>query len=371
MGGQAMTVALGAVCLVAGALFADADINLDLFLQPWSFLEQGNGNFEIGLHRAQTALRAEEKSGAIKTAGKLRINFSESSIQEAIENAWVSLTFKPYLRFKAGKFKIPFGANNLVAAPRMPTVYNSFTTSHLKSDLYVAGYRSGAMVYGDITPIAHFSVGTFEYPLHNLPGTETSDLFRLPVARIGMQPCRGVGIDYMVAAPELARVSNNGGFSSLRLVLHDIAVTYDNLRWYRGSLEYFLGVDTTDVPEVQMLYDGYRNNVAYSIYSAHTVTLPFFRLGDLRLTTAAEFLNGLDRMYEQFVYRPFYYAFTQDIQLLLGKGVIMECSYDMRFNERLHGFKYQRIAAQIHFGASGVVKTSKRKSRLERDELED
>ncbi|MBN1131283.1 MAG: hypothetical protein JXA71_20010 [Chitinispirillaceae bacterium] len=373
---RTMTMAAGALCVAAIALNAETDINLDLFLQPWSRLDQNNafyadGHFQIGLHRAETALRAEKKIGPFDAAGKLRIDMAENTVQEALQNAWVALTFKPYLKFKAGKFKIPFGANNLIAPSRLPTVFNSFTVDNLKYELGVAGFRSGAMVYGDINPAVHFAFGTFEYPLHDLPGTGERDLFRQPVARVGWQPGPMVGFDYMVTAPELARVRSNGTVISRRLLLHDIAVTVDYSRWYRGSLEWFIGVDTADAPLVQLIYGGYQSNVAYSLYTAHTVTVPLPRKRMLRLTTAGEFLNGLDYRYEQYVLRAFYYALTQDVQLHLGSGVVMELSYDMRLDERLHGFKYQRVAAQIHFGTTGRIKTARKPARTGRDELED
>jgi hypothetical protein len=355
---QSRVAALPFFFLFTCGLMAEPDYTYSFFLQPWSRVEQNdawyaNGLFEIGLHRAAAAVRTNRKAGPINVTGQLRFDMAESNVQNALHNAWVALEFKPYLKFKAGKFKVPFGASSLIAPSRFPTLYESFTAFHCKYNLYVAGYRSGAMLYGDITPFAGFAAGTFEYPLDQVSGASASDLYRLPIARLRLHPFSEARVEYMFAAPEMRRYGGKEGIYSRRFFLHDVALTVEHGGWYRGFLEFFSGVDTAAVKNMQEVWEGYGDNVAYSVYSAHTFTLALpWDLG-LRLTTAGEFLNGLNYIFEQFSYRPFYYVATQDVQLVLGKGVVMELSYDMRVNERLHGFKYQRIAAQISFFSSG------------------
>ena len=368
----ALTVIFFLVC----GLMAEPDCTYSLFLQPWSRVEQNdawyaNGKFEIGLRRAAGALRAQQMAGPIRVTGQVRFDMAESSVQGALYNAWVACEFKPYLRFKAGKFRIPFGGSTLVAPSRLPTIYESFTAEHLQYNLLVAGYRSGAAIYGELSGLADFAVGTFEYPLHRLSGTRTSDLYRLPVGRLSLHPFPVARIEYMVAAPQMACYGGRDGINSRRFLLHDIAMTVEHGGWYRGFLEFFSGVDTSEVKLMQDLWEGYGDNVAYSIYSSHTVTVALPWNLKARLTTAGEFLNGLNYIFEQFSYRPFYYVATQDVQFVLGKGIVMEASYDMRVNERLHGFKQQRIAAQISFFSSGRLMAGGRQGQGEYEDLDD
>lgn len=360
MNHRTIVVALSVFCFSVCGLEDKPDVTSSLFLQPWSMLEQNdawyaNGIFDIGLHRAAAALRAEQMMGPVGVTGQLRFDMADSNIRNALQNAWVACAFKPYLNFKAGKFKIPFGGSALIAPSRLPTVYESFTAVHLQNNLAVAGYRSGAVIYGKIFEMADYAVGTFAYPLHRISGAGTSDLYRLPVARLSLYPVPIASIDYMVAAPEITARGAIGDRYSRRFLLHDIAMTVEPNGRYRGFLELFFGVDTSEVKYMPDLWEGYGDNVAYSIYSAHTFTIALPWNLKARLTTAGEFLNGLNYIFEQFSYRPFYYVVTQDVQLVLGKGAVMELSYDMRVDERLRGFNQQRIAAQIGFFTSGRI----------------
>jgi hypothetical protein len=371
-----IVAALGVFVSSVCRLGAEPDLTYNLFLQPWSRAEQNdawyaNGSYEIGLRRAATALRAEQMMGPICVTGQLRFDMAESDVQSSLYNAWVACAFKPYLNFKAGRFKIPFGGSVLVAPSRLPTVYESFTAVHLQYNLGVAGYRSGAAIYGKISEMAEYAIGTFNYPLHRISGAGMSDLYRLPVARLSLHPLPMASIAYMVAAPEMARYGGKEGMYSRRFLLHDIAMTVEPDARYRGFLELFFGVDTSEVKYMQDLWEGYGDNVAYSIYSAHTFTIALPGNLKLRLTTAGEFLNGLNYIFEQFSYRPFYYVATQDVQLVLGKGAVMEMSYDMRVNEQRHGFKQQRIAAQISFFTSGRIMGKGSAGRGEYVDLDD
>jgi hypothetical protein len=371
-----IAAALSVFIVTACGLKAEPDCTYALFLQPWTIAEQNdawyaNGFFDIGLHRAAAALRAEHMAGPIGVTGQIRFDMVESYVQNSLQNAWVALSFKPYLKFKAGKFKIPFGASSLISPSRLPTVYESFTAGHMKDKLAVAGYRSGAVIYGDLCKAADFSIGTFQYSLDRVTGAGTSDLYRLPVARLSLHPLPMTSIDYMIAAPQLARYGEWNRISSRRFLLHDIALTVEPNTRYRGFLELFYGIDTSQVKDMQDLWEGYDDNVAYSIYSAHTFTLALPWNLRLRLTTAGEFLNGLNYIYQQFSYRQFYYAATQDVQLVLGKGVVVEMSYDMRVNEQLHGFRQQRIAAQISFFTSGRLGGKGKQGHYEYEDLDD
>ncbi|MBN2036489.1 MAG: hypothetical protein JW768_07075 [Chitinispirillaceae bacterium] len=361
-------VAYGAIMAMICCAFtlpADTTATVSMFVQPWSRCHQNdawyaNGMFEIGYHRIKAGVFSERQVRGISATGSIGINLAnEPYIKEIIENAWVVLAFKPYLKFKAGKFKIPFGANNLIEYSQLPTVYRSFTTQHCKYELGVTGYRSGAAVFGSLHPMVDYAFGTFDYPLHALPGTRPSDLYRLLVGRLSVRPHELVTVEYMLASPKIARYNDRGEYRSRRLFLHDVGITARSSRLYTGFLELFFGVDTSVVPEMGDLCPGYTDNVAYSIYSAHSVTFAVPWNCSLKLTTAGEFLNGLNYVYAQFEQRPFYYTATQDVQLALPTGMTLELSYDMCVDGDLDPLKFQRVAAQISYGASYAMRSSR------------
>jgi hypothetical protein len=345
------------------AVFAGNEPTLDLLLQPWAGITQndswhGNGSYEIGFHRLKTSLLTEQSIGAIRAQGVLGVNLAENEFQNALENAYVSLSFKPYLQFRAGKFKTPFGANNLISDSRLPAIHRSFTNDHLQSALVVAGYRSGVQMSGSITDKVEFAIGTFIYPPNSLPGSGISDLYRLPVGRICFHPYPALDIEYMVSAPEMARVQGNGMNISKRLFLHDAAIHGHFAGWYQGFFELFIGVDTSDISKVQEIWTNYTDNIAYSLYTAHTAILHLPWNLQLKLTTAGEFINGLNYEFEHYIDRPFYYALTQDVKFELSDDVSTEFSYDTRIGRRFEPFRFQRLSAQINYSASMKMKSN-------------
>ena len=171
-----------------------SECKIESIIQPWyTFHENGSwidsGNSEISLHRAKVSAYFKKKFlPKLKLSSKITVDFSEKRFENILENAYISLKIIPQINLKAGKFKVPIGANNLMSSLKLPTIYRSFTTDHMKKDLKIAGFQKGGIIYGTLFDLVTYIAGIFHYEENYIEGFQIKDILDFPVFSLTIEP---------------------------------------------------------------------------------------------------------------------------------------------------------------------------------------
>ena len=270
----------------------------------------------------------------------------------------------PQFRLKIGKFKAPFGANNLISSLKLPTIYRSFSTEHMKKDLKIAGYQKGGIIYGTLFDILTYSAGIFHYDENHIDGFQIKDILDFPVFALTIEPKKNLSFTYMVTAPQAGVSLLNNEVEAMRIYYHDFAVQLNIKDFYEMFTEIFIGIDTSQVQKAQLLLSDYDENIAYSIYTLNSFLFSPFKKLKIKFTLGLEYLNGLNYYNDQHQNRSFYYSLLESVTLYFNKNLFLQLSYDSQYDEQFKPINHRRIAAQILIrGATTIKKDKKKKSK--------
>lgn len=315
--------------------------------------ESGNfaesGSSDIGLHRAQLSLKFKEKTpNDWMIRGKLNVDMAEDNFDEVIHNAYASIKFADPIKVTVGRKKPPFSVNASMGASKLPTIYRSWTSKHLNDDLGIAGYLDGLTIDGSLlNDLFFYSVALNHYEHDRRDGFSASQLYSLPYLSLGANPLRGVTVRWDMALPYSAVSYEDGSTEELRLFLHDWSVSYSAPRIYRGSLEAFLGADTTDAQTLRKIHEEYDDNVRFSLQMLNEFYTPQRNGFGLFAALGGEYLNGLNHVNGKSENRDFYWA-----GVIVAGGTYedllkVQLSCDTRLDEKFRSTGNTRIAVQV------------------------
>lgn len=331
-----------------------AGIKIGGKIEPLYEIEE-NGNFadsgssDIGLHRAQLSIKFKEKTPNDWTiGGKLNVDLAENELDEIIHNAYASIEFADPVKITVGRKKPPFSLNASMGSSSLPTIYRSWTSKHLKDELGIAGYLDGMTIGGSVLDeLFFYSVTLNHYEHDRRDGFSASQLYSLPCISLGSKPLKGLTVRWDMAIPYTAVSYEDGSSKDLRLLLHDWSVSYSSPRIYRGSIEAFLGADTTDAKTLREIHESYDDNIRFSLQMLNEFYTPRRNGFGLFAALGGEYLNGLNQENGESVNRDFYWA-----GVIVAGGTYkdllkVQVSCDNRFDEKFKSTDDMRIAVQV------------------------
>ncbi len=310
---------------------------------------QDSGSSEAGLHRAQITLKYKEEIVNDWTiSGRFTFDASENELEEMVHQAFVAMKFGDPLKVQVGRFKPAFSRNAQIGSSKLPTIYRSWTTEHLKDDLGVAGYLDGVELSGDFFENKLFySVALNYYEHDSRDGYSVSRMVSLPFISLGSSPFEGLTIRWDMAFPLTALSYENGNSKEERLMLHDWSLTYEAPKLYKGTVEAFLGADTSQGMILSDIHETYSDNVQFSLqlmnefYSPRRNGFGFFG------ARGGEYLNGLNYREGAYVDREFYYAAVGVLGATYEDLLRVQISYDQRFDHAMASINEGRFAFQV------------------------
>lgn len=341
---------------------------LEVLVQPCLTLSE-NGSWKSkaetkpAIHRAKLSLRLDRdifKSSKIKS--RLSVDFAEKDYVNILKNGYVAFEPLSQLKIKAGKFKVPFGAHNLISSTELKTIYRSYTSDHLRDNLAISGYQYGFTLYGKLHKMLQYEVGIFNYANNQIDGFHIKDIMDFPVLLLKFEPIELIRLSYNIAAPQAGTVLENGKVEYNRFFFHDISLefnTKNNL--YETLFNSFIGVDTTEVDEAQVLMNNYGENIAFSLFSEHTFNIKLKKEFTLSLVTGFEYLNGLNMVDENsYENRNYYFVLSENLLVKYKNKFFIQFAYDTKLNNSFESIHENRFTAQLtYFDRFNLSKKSK------------
>ncbi len=348
--------------LVGSIYSGSAKGEFGLLIQPWyTFDENGSyadsGDAKIDVHRTKFSLKIRKKVyPKLTVQSKISVDLSESTFKKSFKNAHITLKVSPRLQFKCGKFKIPFGANNLQNASELNTIHRSFTTDHLKKELNISGYACGGILLGTLFDKLSYAGGVFQYRNNVIKGFTLKDIVDFPVASLSYAPKKNIIARYMIAAPQAGSSLVNGVIEAKRFVFHNASFEYSYKDKYAMFFEYFNGIDTSQISKAKATIVDYNENVTHSLYTLHSYSMYLFESYKIKLLFGFEYLNGLNVNHHSYFNRSFYYSLLFGMNLYLKKSLWIQLNYDSQYDHVFKSIHKNRFAAQITYSNNFKLK---------------
>lgn len=309
---------------------------------------QDSGTSEAGLHRAQMTLKYKEKIvNDWVISGRFTFDAAENELEEMIHQAYVAMKFGDPFKVEVGRNKPAFSRNAQIGSSKLPTIYRSWTTEHLKDDLGVAGYLDGVELSGNFLDNKLFySVALNYYEHDRRDGYSLSRMFSLPYISLGSTLFERLTIRWDMAFPLTAVSYEAGDTKEERLVLHDWSVSYEAPKLYKGTIEAFLGADTTQGMILNEIHETYSDNVHFSFQMMNEFYSPRRNGFGLFGALGGEYLNGLNYRDGAYVDREFNYAAVAVLGGTYENLLRVQVSYDARFDKDFATINQARFAFQ-------------------------
>ncbi len=165
------TITVALLCVSYGH---SRDIKIETTIQPLLQLkEKGDfsrdGESELGFNRARLGFTYGESINSLSIKSKLSVDFTEDTFDEIVKNGYIGVEVIPEFGFTVGRFKGVFGYENRVSSKKLPLVFRSETSSHLKKELGISGFLDGVRFSGTLQklPLTYVTSNTKSSPDNN------------------------------------------------------------------------------------------------------------------------------------------------------------------------------------------------------------
>lgn len=333
-----------------------AEYTLKAKIQPQVQLkERGNyndsGSYHYGFHRIKLYNSFEKKlSEKISLRSMLSLDFSERNADAIVKEARILLLYKKRIEVHLGQYKLPFYYNDYCGSSKIAHVSRSFTSEHLRHMLSIGGYKQGFQVIGSFWD-EHVTVeaGLFYSEDIDIEGVSGSELFMLPQIKLECTPFQPLKLMYSLIMPNYEAKLSSGEIDRKRVPLHTFSLNYEYKNLYKGGVELFVGPDTVTGKDLLQLQESYDENLSFSLYSNHIVTMTITEKFGLRAAIAGEFLNGLTYIDSRYQDRSFNYALWGTIALSCGKNLSLTVTVNERFDNDFKALHEKEIYVEGTF----------------------
>jgi hypothetical protein len=320
---------------------------LQTLLQPLYTIDFESTSAAFTLNRARLSASADAATalGSLETA--LEIDFSEKKAASMLKDASISLQLNTAVGFKVGQFKIPFGQESQQSATKLPTIWRSSLTQHLRDELAVAGRGKGAMVYGSPLEGLSYQLGVFDYAGHHAQSLEPQVLIEHAVVGVHYRFSKHLDFTYGLSVPQLSHELYTKEARNHRYLFHDLGIATQPCAWYEARAELFIGPDTADGKLFFGYLDNYQEIVSQGLTLTNTFSFALPHEQELMVTLQGEYLNGLGYQDYHYVDRSSYFVLGSGIKLLASKRFFIDISAQGLFDKNFALNQDGRVAIQL------------------------
>lgn len=320
---------------------------LEALIQPLYLIDVQSQSGGVALNRARLSATSEASLGRGTLEAAFEVDFSEDKSANMLKDAALSVQLHPALGITLGQFKIPFGFESQRATHKLPTIWRTALTQHLRDELAVAGRSQGVMLYGRPLKALSYQVGFFDYAGHHGHSLKPLTLIEHAVVGLEYRFSKQLDLSYGLSVPQMSHVLYTGEIRHNRYFLHDVGMEIKPCSWYEARAELFIGPDTAEGKLFFPYLDDYQEIVSQGLSLVNTLSFTLPHELELMVTAQGEYLNGLGYQNQRYIDRGSYFVLGSGIKLLASRRFYIDISGEMQFDKNFSFNQTGRFGIQL------------------------